>query len=80
MRRRKAAWCKHSVSGHIGSWEAIRARLQKITDEEGKARPLSDDQMRKRLEEAGIENLARRTVAKYRKLLNIPAARSRKKY
>jgi DNA-directed RNA polymerase specialized sigma54-like protein len=32
------------------------------------------------LEKGGINNLARRTVAKYRKLLNIPAARFRKKY
>lgn len=71
---------REDASGRARSWEAIRAKLQQIIDEEDKTRPLSDDQIRKRLEEAGIENLARRTVAKYRKLLNIPAARFRKKY
>jgi len=64
--------------GH--SWEAIRAELQQIIDAEDKAKPLSDDRIRKKLAEAGIKKLARRTVAKYRKLLNIPAARLRKKY
>ncbi|MCK5472886.1 MAG: RNA polymerase sigma-54 factor, partial [Planctomycetes bacterium] len=62
------------------SWEAIRAKLQQIIDAEDKAKPLSDDKICKKLAELGIGNLARRTVAKYRKLLNIPAARFRKKY
>jgi RNA polymerase sigma-54 factor len=68
------------VNGNAKSWEAIRAKLQQIIDSEDKAKPLSDDQIRKKLAEAGINNIARRTVAKYRKLLNIPAARFRKKY
>jgi RNA polymerase sigma-54 factor len=68
------------VSGEGHSWEAIRAKLQQIIDAEDKARPLNDDQIREKLAEAGIKNLARRTVAKYRKLLNISAARFRKKY
>jgi RNA polymerase sigma-54 factor len=71
---------REDVNGAGLSWEAIRAKLQQIIDEEDKAKPLSDDQIRLKLAEAGIENLARRTVAKYRKLLNIPAARFRKKY
>ncbi|MHC4566866.1 MAG: RNA polymerase factor sigma-54, partial [Planctomycetota bacterium] len=71
---------REDSTGRARSWEAIRAKLQQIIDEEDKTKPLSDDQIRKRLQEAGIENLARRTVAKYRKLLNIPAARFRKKY
>ncbi|MHC4758060.1 MAG: RNA polymerase factor sigma-54 [Planctomycetota bacterium] len=68
------------VNGNAKSWEAIRAKLQQIIDDEDKSKPLSDDQIRKKLVEAGINNIARRTVAKYRKLLNIPAARFRKKY
>ena len=68
------------VNGEGHSWEAIRAKLQQIIDAEDKARPLNDDQIREKLAQAGIKNLARRTVAKYRKLLNIPAARFRKKY
>jgi RNA polymerase sigma-54 factor len=68
------------ASGEALSWEAVRAKLQQIIDSEDKTKPLSDDEIRKKLAEMGINNLARRTVAKYRKLLNIPAARFRKKY
>jgi RNA polymerase sigma-54 factor len=68
------------VSGNGHSWEAIRAKLAEIIDAEDKTKPLGDEQIRKKLAGAGINNLARRTVAKYRKLLNIPAARFRKKY
>jgi len=67
-------------TGKAHSWEAIRGKLQQIIDAEDKTRPLSDDQIRKKLAETGIKNLARRTIAKYRKLLNIPAARLRRKY
>jgi RNA polymerase sigma-54 factor len=67
-------------NGQAHSWEAIRVKLQEIIDAEDKTKPLSDEEIRKKLAEAGIINLARRTVAKYRKLLNIPTARFRKKY
>ncbi len=68
------------INGEGLSWEAIRAKLQQIIDAEDKSKPLNDEQIRKKLAELGIKKLARRTVAKYRKLLNIPAARFRKKY
>lgn len=71
---------RQDVNGDGYSWEAIRAKLQQIIDGEDKAKPLNDEQIRKKLAKAGINKLARRTVAKYRKLLNIPAARFRKKY
>jgi len=71
---------REDTAGLGHSWEAIRAKLQEIIDSEDKTKPLNDDQIKKMLEKAGINNLARRTVAKYRKLLNIPAARFRKKY
>jgi RNA polymerase sigma-54 factor len=67
-------------SGRQHSWAAIQAKLRQIIDDEDKSKPLSDDEIRKKLAEAGINNLARRTIAKYRKLLNIPTARFRKKY
>ncbi len=41
--------------------------------------PLNDDEIVEKLKEQGID-LARRTVAKYRKLLNIPTARQRKEF
>ena len=67
-------------NGQAHSWEAIRVKLQQIIDEEDKAKPLSDDQIRERLAEIGVPSLARRTVAKYRKLMKIPTARFRKRY
>jgi RNA polymerase sigma-54 factor len=68
------------TSGQAHSWEAIRVKLQQIIDDEDKTKPLNDDQIKAKLAEAGIPNLARRTVAKYRKLMNIPTAKFRRKY
>lgn len=68
------------ANGQARSWEAIRAILQQIIDAEDKTKPLNDDQIREKLAKAGIKNIARRTVAKYRKLLHIPSARFRRKY
>lgn len=62
------------------SYDAVKAKLQEIVDNEDKANPLSDDELRQKLAEAGMGNIARRTVAKYRSILNIPTARFRKKY
>lgn len=67
-------------SGQERSWDAIKAKLQEVVDNEDKANPLSDDALREKLAEAGIGDIARRTVAKYRKILNIPTARFRKRY
>ena len=67
-------------SGTERSWDAVKAKLQEIVDNEDKSNPLSDDALRTKLAEAGIGDIARRTVAKYRKILNIPTARFRKRY
>jgi RNA polymerase sigma-54 factor len=66
--------------GKLHSWDAVKAKLQQIVDEEDKSNPLSDDEIKKALTESGLGNIARRTVAKYRKILNIPTAKFRKKY
>lgn len=66
--------------GQQRSWDAVKAKLQEIVDNEDKSDPLGDDELRTKLEEAGMGTIARRTVAKYRKILNIPSARFRKKY
>ena len=66
--------------GQAHSWEAVRAKLQQIIDQEDKTKPLNDDEIREELVKSGINKLARRTVAKYRKLMNIPSARFRKKF
>ena len=66
-------------SGEAMSWAAVQAKLQEIIDAEDKHKPLSDDALVDELKKHGIE-IARRTVAKYRSQLNIPAARQRREY
>ena len=67
-------------SGQGHSWEAIRGKLQQIIDQEDKNHPLNDDQICEELAKSDVNHIARRTVAKYRGILNIPAARFRRKY
>lgn len=62
------------------SYDAIRAKLQEIIDNEDKSKPLNDDDIKKMLAESGLGEIARRTVAKYRKIMNIPTARLRKRF
>ncbi len=69
-----------SSDGGSESFEAIRAKMQQIIDSEDKSKPLSDDAIKRKLEEAGVKDIARRTVAKYRKIMKIPTARFRKKF
>lgn len=66
--------------GQSHSWDAIRAKMQEIIDDEDKSKPLNDDQIREMLEKAGLGSIARRTVAKYRKIMNIPSCRLRKRF
>ncbi|HEY4328284.1 MAG TPA: RNA polymerase factor sigma-54 [Phycisphaerae bacterium] len=66
-----------NAEGEAMSWDAVKAKLGEIISEEDKANPLSDDEIVVKLKEQGIE-LARRTVAKYRKIGGIPPARRRK--
>ncbi|HIB01244.1 MAG TPA: hypothetical protein EYO31_05010 [Phycisphaerales bacterium] len=61
------------------SWDAVKARLQDIVNNEDKTKPFSDEMLASKLKEQGIE-IARRTVVKYRQQLGIPAARLRKEY
>ena len=70
---------KTTDEGQDMAWDAIKARLREIVDKEDKSRPLSDEQIAEALGGKGIK-IARRTVAKYRKLLNISSARQRKRY
>jgi RNA polymerase sigma-54 factor len=66
--------------GESHSWDAIRAKMQEIIDGEDKSNPLNDDEIRDKLEQLGLGAIARRTVAKYRKLMNVPTGRLRKKF
>ncbi len=66
-------------SGEDMSYDAVKAALREIVDNEDPKKPLSDDALATALKERGIE-IARRTVAKYRGQLDIPSARIRKQH
>jgi RNA polymerase sigma-54 factor len=68
-----------NAEGEDMSWDAVKEKLKVIIAGEDKHNPLNDDEIVEKLKEQGIE-LARRTVAKYRKILNIPTARQRREY
>jgi len=68
-----------TADGEDVAWENIRLKLKEIVDKEDKSDPLSDDALVLELSRHGI-NLARRTVTKYRKALNIPSSRQRREY
>jgi RNA polymerase sigma-54 factor len=56
----------------------IRKALETIIDSEDKAKPLTDEELKKSLNQKGYP-VARRTVAKYRDIIGAPVARLRKK-
>ncbi|MBQ5639072.1 MAG: RNA polymerase factor sigma-54, partial [Alistipes sp.] len=60
----------------VSSYE-IKTILQQCIDEEDKRHPLTDETLMNILNDRGY-CIARRTVAKYREMLNIPVARLRK--
>ena len=60
----------------VSSYE-IKNLLEKCVLDEDKRHPLTDEQLMAYLNERGYR-IARRTVAKYREMLNIPVARLRK--
>ncbi len=66
-----------TATGEEVAWETIKQKLLEIIDKEDKANPLSDEDLVTKLQEAGYP-VARRTVTKYRKMLNIPSSRHRK--
>jgi len=62
----------NDASSHL-----IMQTLSDLIAAEDKRHPLSDEELRLRLTENGVD-IARRTVAKYRERLNLPVARLRK--
>jgi RNA polymerase sigma-54 factor len=67
------------AEGQEVSWDAIKAALLDIVENEDKKNPLSDDELVEELKKRGLE-IARRTVAKYRSQLEIPTGRLRKQH
>ena len=57
----------------------IKDMIKRIAEAEDKSRPLTDIQIQNILEQRGI-GIARRTITKYREVLNIPSASRRKEF
>jgi len=68
-----------SADGEEVAWDAVRLKLQELIDKEDKHHPKSDEQLVQDLAAAGI-TVARRTVTKYRKAMNIPSSRQRREW
>jgi RNA polymerase sigma-54 factor len=64
-------------SGEEVSTKEVKNILHELIMMEDKRNPLGDDSLTEMLQAKGY-NIARRTVAKYRELLNVPVARLRK--
>ena len=66
-----------TTSGEEESTGELKNMLKKLVDDEDKKKPLTDDELVILMEKAGYQ-IARRTVTKYRQMLDIPVARLRR--
>ena len=73
-----SATINSTVEGESHSAASVRETLKNLISNEPLHNPLSDELLVLKLQGEGI-NLARRTVAKYRELLNIPSSSERRK-
>lgn len=65
--------------GDSVSSQSVKKMIVELIEKENTAKPFSDQKIANILEEKGI-NISRRTVAKYRDELGLPAASKRKRY
>lgn len=75
---------KYFFSSHVATADggacsatAIRSMIKKMVGDESSAKPISDSKIADTLSRQGI-HVARRTIAKYRELMNIPPSSQRK--
>lgn len=66
-----------TTSGEEVSTGELKNTLKAIIDGENKRKPLTDDELVELMEKKGYQ-IARRTIAKYRQMLDIPVARLRR--
>ena len=66
-------------SGEELAWEIIKRKLTELVASEDKSNPLSDEDLVERMGQSGVP-IARRTITKYRKMLNIPSSRERREW
>jgi len=65
------------IDGPSMASASVKERIKQLIDNEDPNAPLSDDKIAAMLQESDIQ-IARRTVAKYRKVLNILPSNKRK--
>jgi len=65
-------------AGGIESRLSVKERVRDLIEAEDKHNPLSDDEVAEQLKSRFGLEIARRTVTKYRKALNIPSSRQRR--
>lgn len=63
--------------GEDVAWDRVQIELKRLVDQEDKSDPLSDEHLCKELQNMGFD-VARRTIAKYRKKLGILSSRQRR--
>ncbi|MFV9510621.1 RNA polymerase factor sigma-54 [Tepidibacillus sp. LV47] len=68
-----------SSNGEVTSVNEVKKQLKEWIEKEDKRKPYSDQMLTELLQQQGIE-ISRRTVAKYREELGIPASSKRKRY
>lgn len=68
-----------SSDGKVESRQSVKQKVKEIIDKEDKAHPLSDQEIVNELKKNGL-SIARRTVTKYRKALNVASSRQRRIY
>lgn len=68
-----------SDGGEDMAAESVRLKIKQLIEAEDSAKPLSDQDLVKLLEDQNIK-IARRTVAKYREAMNVLPSNKRKKY
>lgn len=66
-------------SGELLAGKAVMEKLRQLVKAENPLKPYSDAALAEMLQKSGV-NIARRTVAKYRDILDIPPAALRKKF
>ena len=72
----------HSGLGHASGADvssvSVKEKIRKLIEAEDARKPMSDAAVAKNLKEGGLQ-IARRTVAKYREELHIPASKARRR-
>lgn len=64
--------------GQLAAAESVRTLIRKMIEAEDPSQPLSDQAITEKLDESGVK-ISRRTVAKYREELMIPASAARRR-